>query len=97
MLRIVVSPRARDDMVGIASYTLSMWGEAQMSRHIDGLNARFAELARLPGLGRPRDEMAPGYRSIVQGAHIVFYRTTGRELVIVRILHGRMDPDRHLR
>jgi toxin ParE1/3/4 len=84
-------------MVGIASYTLSMWGEAQMSRYIDGLHARFAELARFPVLGRPRDEMAPGYRSIVQGAHVVFYRTAARELVIVRILHGRMDPDRHLR
>jgi toxin ParE1/3/4 len=97
MLRIVVSPRARDDMVGIATYTLSTWGEAQMSRYIDGLHARFEELARFPGLGRSRDEMAPGYRSIVQGAHIVFYRITARELVIVRILHGRMDPDRHLR
>ena len=97
MLRIVVSPRARDDMVGIATYTLRMSGEAQMSEYIDGLHARFAELARFPGLGRPRDELAPGYRSIVQGAHIVFYRTTARELVIFRILHGRMDPDRHLR
>jgi toxin ParE1/3/4 len=97
MLRIVVSPRARDDMVGIATYTMSMWGEAQMSRYIDGLHARFAELARFPGLGRPRDEMAPGYTSIVQGTHVVFYRTTTQELVIVRILHGRMDPDRHLR
>lgn len=84
-------------MVGIATYTMSMWGEAQMSRYIDGLHARFAELARFPGLGRPRDEMAPGYRSIVQSTHVVFYRTTTQELVIVRILHGRMDPDRHLR
>ena len=84
-------------MVGIATYTLSMWSEAQMSRYINGLNARFAELARFPNLGRPRDEMAPGYRSIVQGVHIVFYRTTAWELVIIRILHGRMDPDRHLR
>jgi toxin ParE1/3/4 len=97
MLRIVVSPRAREDMKGVATYTFNMWGEAQMSRYIDGLHARFAELARFPGLGRPRDEIARGHRSIVQGSHIVFYRTTTRELVIVRILHGHMDPDRHLR
>jgi toxin ParE1/3/4 len=84
-------------MAGIATYTLSMWGEEQMSRYIDGLHAKFVELAQFPSLGRSRDELAPDYRSIVQGAHIVFYRTTARELVIVRILHGRMDPDRHLR
>jgi toxin ParE1/3/4 len=84
-------------MVGIATYSLSMWGEAQMSQYIDSLHGRFAELARSPSLGRSPDEIAPGYRSIVQGRHIVFYRITARELIILRILHGRMDPDRHLR
>jgi toxin ParE1/3/4 len=97
MLRVVVSPRAQDDIVGIAAHTLEMWGEAQMSRYVDGLNARFAELARFPSTGRRRDEIGPGYRSIVQGSHIVFYRTMDRDLVIVRILHVRMNPDRHLR
>lgn len=84
-------------MAGIATHTLRMWGEVQMSRYIDDLQARFAKLARFPGLGRSRDEVVPGYRSIAHGAHIVFYRTTARELVIVRVLHGRMEPDRHLR
>jgi toxin ParE1/3/4 len=97
MLRIVVSTRAQDDIVGIAAYTLDMLGEGQMSRYVDGIHARFVELARFPNTGRRRDEIGPGYRSVVQGSHIVFYRTTVRDLVIVRILHVRMSPDRHLR
>lgn len=97
MLRVVVSPRAQDDIVEIAAYTLEMWGEGQMSRYVDGLHARFVELARFPNIGRRRDEIGQGYRSIVQGSHIVFYRTTVRDLVIVRILHVRMNPSRHLR
>jgi toxin ParE1/3/4 len=97
MLRIVVLPRAQDDIVGIAAYTLDMWGEGQMSQYVDRLHARFVELARFPNAGRRRDEIGPGYRSIVQGSHMVFYRTTARDLVIVRILHVRMSPDRHLR
>jgi toxin ParE1/3/4 len=97
VLRILVTPRARQDIKRIAAYTLDTWGQAQMARYIDHLHERFSELARFPHLGRPRDEIAAGYRSIVQGSHIVFYRTTDRDLIIVRILHGRMDPDRHLR
>lgn len=96
MLRIVISPRAEADIVDIAGYTLETWGERQMSLYVDGLQARFAALANFPDTGRPRDELKRGYRSIVQGSHIVFYRTTARDLVIVRVLHVRMSPERHL-
>jgi toxin ParE1/3/4 len=97
LLRIVISPRAEDDLVEIAAYTLTTWGEKRMSRYVDDLQARFVSLARFPQTGRSRDEIARGYRSIVQGSHTVFYKTTARELVVVRILHVRMSPERHLR
>lgn len=96
MLRILVSPRAQNDIVGIAARTMERWGEWQMVKYIDDLHRRFAALAHFPRTGRPRDELARGYRSIVQGSHIVFYRATARDLVIVRVLHVRMSPERHL-
>ena len=96
MLRIVISPRSERDIVDIAAYTLEMWGEKQMSRYVEALHARFAGLARFPDTGRRRDELGRDYRSVVQGSHIVFYRTTARNLVIVRVLHMRMSPERHL-
>jgi len=96
VLRIVVSPKAEDDIVGIAAYTLGMWGERQMSRYVDGLHKRFDALARFPNSGRRRDEIGRGYRSMVHGSHIVFYKIVARELVIVRVLHVRMSPERHL-
>src|SRR3954454_24343606 len=96
MLRIVVSPKAEDDIVGIAAYTLERWGERQMSRYVDGLNARFAALARSPNSGRRRDELGRGYRGIVHGSHIVFYKVMARDLLVVRVLHVRMNPERHL-
>ena len=96
MLRIVISPRGESDIVDIAAYTLVMWGDKQMSRYVAALHARFGGLARFPDTGRRRDELGRGYRSVVQGSHIVFYRVTARNLVIVRILHTRMSPERHL-
>lgn len=50
----------------------------------------------MPGLGMVRDDLAPGIRASHTGRHIIFYRETAATLVIIRILHERMDPKRHL-
>lgn len=96
MLRIVVAPRAENDIVDIAAHTLETWGDRQMQRYVNGLHARLAMLARFPNSGLRRDDLGRSYRSIVHGAHIVFYRVNRRDLVVVRVLHVRMSPERHL-
>jgi toxin ParE1/3/4 len=96
VLRIVILPKAQADIVDIAAYTLANWGDRQMARYVDNLHERFVGLAKHPEMGRRRDEIGRGYRSIVHGSHIVFYRLEDRNLVIVRVLHGRMNPERHI-
>ena len=96
MRGIVVTPRAQGDVVEIAAYTLERWGEAQMVRYIDDLHHRFGHLARFPEAGRLRRDVGPRYRSVVQGSHVIFYRVTPKDVVIVRVLHGRMSAERHL-
>ena len=66
MLRIVVSPKAEADIVDIAAYTLENWGERQMVLYVEGLHERFTGLAVDPKVGRRREELGRGYRSIVQ-------------------------------
>ncbi|NBP51350.1 MAG: type II toxin-antitoxin system RelE/ParE family toxin, partial [Actinobacteria bacterium] len=55
----------------------------------------FEELAAGDKAGRPVD-LRDGYFKYPVGAHLVFYRVSESELVIVRILHQRMDVSRHL-
>jgi len=43
------------------------------------------------GLGRPRDDLAPGYRSYQVGRHLIVYRQDGEALLIVRVVHMRRD------
>ena len=50
----------------------------------------------MPSLGRACDDIRTGYRRYAEGSHTIFYREAGGGIEIVRILHGRMDPDRHL-
>ena len=53
-------------------------------------------LAAGPGLGRVRDEVRKGYRSLTINHHIIFYTAEPDLIRIVRVLHVRMDPDSHL-
>ncbi|OHU99110.1 plasmid stabilization protein ParE [Mycobacterium talmoniae] len=50
-----------------------------------------------PMIGRACDEVHPGYRKHAVGVHALYYRIVSRDVIdVVRILHQRMDVDRHL-
>jgi toxin ParE1/3/4 len=54
-------------------------------------------LAANPGLGSDCGEIRFGYRKMIIGRHLIFYRQpSGDAIEIVRILHGRMDIETHL-
>jgi toxin ParE1/3/4 len=90
-----LSRRAEADLLEIARYTLQRWGEDQTIRYIDDLEACCLQLAGNPDLGRPCDEIRPGLRRIERGRHVVFYRPDAGGVLVSRILHRRMLPERH--
>ena len=87
---------ARRDLVEIARYTLERWGDEQRVRYLTQLDARFRWLAKHPKLGLASDEIKPGYWRCHEGRHVIFYRVVTKSVEIVRILHDRMLPKRHL-
>lgn len=89
------SLRAEADLVNIARYTLERWGEDQTIRYIDDLEACCRQLADAPDLGRPCDDVRPGLRRIERGRHVIFYRLRPDGILVSRILHQRMLPERH--
>ena len=96
MREIDLTPRAREDILDIATYTLRMWGEDRMSRYIDGLNLRFLDLAEAPKLYPRRNDAGQRVRSARYGAHVIFFRITVSGIRVVRILHSKQDHMRHL-
>lgn len=95
-MKLVVTRAARADLEGIARYTEEQWGAARKRRYLNALRDRFGQIRRNPGLGTLRDDIRPGYRSVVSGRHVVFYRETKDRIEIVRVLHERMDMHQHL-
>lgn len=95
MVSYRLSRRAEADLMDIGRYTLEARGEAQFVRYMDELESCCRMLAENPGLGRPCDHIRPGLRRIREGKHVIFYRQHAEGILIVRILHGRMLPERH--
>jgi toxin ParE1/3/4 len=89
-----LSRLAEADLTDIGSYTLRTWGEEQAMRYLEGLEACCQQLADNPELGRACDHIRPGLRRVEHGRHVVFYRIEGGTIVVSRILHQSMLPER---
>ena len=89
------SRRAEADLLGIGAHTLRTWGEDQAIRYLDDLEACCQMLADNPMLGRACDDVRPGLRRMERGRHVVFYREDTGGILVSRILHQRMLPERH--
>jgi toxin ParE1/3/4 len=89
------SRRAEADLVGIGGYTLRAWGVDQTIRYLDDLETCCRTLAGNPELGRVCDDVRPGLRRMESGRHVVFYRKEAGGILVSRILHQRMLPERH--
>jgi len=88
--RVVWAPRARRDIREIWLYFARIASPDvadEISREIHRVGAR---LGIHPLMGRPRDELVPGLRSILVHPHIIFYRVSDR-VEIARVLHQRRD------
>lgn len=88
-----LSSLASTDLEEIASYTEKRWGLTQAYRYISKLKETFQVVAANPNLGRACGALAPEYRRIEQGSHVVFYRPDKKGVLIGRILHQRMMPN----
>ncbi len=86
---------AEADLLSISAYTLRTWGEAQTIRYIDALEACCQRLADNPAAGRFCDYVRPGLRRMEQGKHVLFFRREKDGILVSRILHERMLPERY--
>ena len=91
--KLRISAPAKADLTGIGDYTRRQWGAAQKQKYLDQIRDKFKALLETPGLGPPRDDISEGLRSCPVGKHLIFYRTTDAELLIIRVLHESMDVE----
>jgi toxin ParE1/3/4 len=87
--------RAEADLLGIGEHSLHKWGATQTVRYLEALEDCCRMLTKNPAMGRRCDHIRPGLRRHEHGKHVLFSRQERGGILISRILHQRMLPERH--
>lgn len=111
MARFRLSRQAEADIAHALDMSELRFGDAARRRYAALLIAAMRKVAADPNgpATRDRAELAPGLRSlhlrsmrsgdakVRSPVHVLYYRATAPELIeIVRVLHERMEPSRHV-
>ena len=86
-----VSREARNDIKNIGRYTQKTYGIDQRRKYLDGLEVKFGFLAKNPNLHPERPSFDPPIRISHYEQHMVVYTIDGDGILIIRVLHSRMD------
>jgi len=96
MATFELSQAADDDLDEIYIYSYREFGEAKADAYLHSLEKCFEQLAEFPGLGRPIEHIRAGYFCFPHASHTIFFVKSPDGIRVVRVLHQRMDPERHL-
>ncbi|MEM8716613.1 MAG: type II toxin-antitoxin system RelE/ParE family toxin [Cyanobacteria bacterium P01_G01_bin.4] len=86
-----LSQPAIQDIEEIADYIASQTRLEQAERFLSKLDAKFARITQFPNLGRPRDEILPGLRSLAMDSYLILYTVTESRVDILRVVSGYRD------
>ncbi|HEY9853300.1 MAG TPA: type II toxin-antitoxin system RelE/ParE family toxin [Leptolyngbyaceae cyanobacterium] len=82
---------AIQDIEQIADYIASKSGIDRADRFLDEIDAKFAKIAQFQNLGRQRDEILPGLRSLPMDKYLILYMIIGQDVEIFRVVSGYRD------
>ena len=85
------------DLAEIGRHTKQMWGEDQARCYWSAMTARLNWLLRNKSLWHHRSELGEGVYTYPEQSHVIVFREYEQGFEVLRILHQRMDAERHIR
>ncbi|RKZ58454.1 MAG: type II toxin-antitoxin system RelE/ParE family toxin [Gammaproteobacteria bacterium] len=85
------------DVKEILAYSVKSFGVAQTENYFEALKKCIELLADNPNMGNSAEDILPEYLRFPHESHIIFYKNLSSSILVVRILHERMDPKLHLK
>jgi len=86
---IVVSTRAKQDLKAVFEY-IAADNKDEAVKFMDKLDSAIRKLSNFPEMGcRPKHKTlrAKGYRFLVVGSYLIFYRI-GKKVMVSAVIHG---------
>jgi len=92
-----VSDPAKKDLQLISKYTEQQWGNNQKDAYLALFKVFFKKLSSQGNIGSQRDDINKGLFFFPVKKHMVYYRESDNEFSVIRVLHVRMDVEKHLK
>ncbi|MBB5509123.1 type II toxin-antitoxin system RelE/ParE family toxin [Paraburkholderia atlantica] len=96
MKAFVFSPAAEEDLDRIWDYSVENWGQRQAERYIRMIQDTVIGLTDGTQPSQSAQHVRSGYRKVLVGTHVIFFKEDEHLIDLIRILHQRMDPSYHL-
>ena len=96
MRHLELTQVAQADLKSIKRYSSRAWGSEQTERYLADLRSTMKAIVAGAVVSRERTDLRPGLRMAVSGRHCVFFEENASRVLVVRVLHDRMDFPRHL-
>ena len=91
-MRVTRKPKAVADIQEIWAY-IAEDSIVEADRWVDKLDEKLSLWASRPMIGRGRDEIFKGIRSLPFGRYVVFYHPLQDGIDVVRVIHSARDVD----
>lgn len=88
--QLLITPVAERDLAEIWAYIAEDSPKAATG-FIEQIESKFTPLLDFPGIGAPRDYLAPGLRAAPYKNYCIYYTFDAESVTIVRVVHGARD------
>ena len=91
-----LSEAAASDVEAILTRSVLDFGVERTETYLQSLTHCLELLGDNPEMGSAVDDLRQSYRCFLHESHVIFYMHDEQDILIVRILHKRMDVVRSL-
>ena len=95
-LNFEISKLALEDLENIWAHTVEQWSKEQANKYYNKIFSAINLICENPDSGKPIDEIKKGFRITYVKSHMIIYKVKGTTIYIDRILHQKMDIEKHL-
>lgn len=88
---IQLTEEAAKDIENMLEHSVAEFGLQQTEEYYNSLKKCLVLLDENPAMGTLATDLLPAYRRFTHISHVIFYRIIEQDILIVRILHKRMD------
>jgi plasmid stabilization system protein ParE len=89
--KLLISPRARRDLLSIRDWYRDAFGPATAAKAVRTLRAGLRAATTISLTAASRPDLPDGYYRVVAKAHLVIFQVRGGASYVVRIVHGARD------